>query len=350
MTMIERADEVAVLDRPDIPGLRFRRPVLPADWAPLAEIETEAHVADGVKESATPATFAHDWSNLPGVAVERDMIVAEVDGKPVAHAVGRTTVRDGVAVGELSGTVLPEFRRRGIGTALHRTAREQVLAKLEAEGHPGPRELRVFGMDSEAGAVALFEREGFVRIRHGFEMRRDLGAPIPEVVLPPGIDIRPVTEAQHRAIHAADDEAFRDHWGHRESTESDFRALFEHPETDTSLWRVGWAGDEVAGVVMNMIFRPDNERFGFKRGWLDRVSVRRPWRGIGLGRALVTASLHALRDAGMDEAWLGVDGANATGALRLYEVTGFEVANGWSAWSRPVDGPAPEGWSGVEAP
>ena len=46
----------------------------------------------------------------------------------------------------------------------------------------------------------------------------------------------------------------------------------------------------------------------------------------------------------MAEAWLGVDAANPTGALRLYEGLGFEVAERWQAYARPVDGPAPEGW------
>ena len=49
----------------------------------------------------------------------------------------------------------------------------------------------------------------------------------------------------------------------------------------------------------------------------------------------------------MDEAWLGVDGANPTGALQLYEGLGFIVTRRWQAYGRPLDGPAPAGWTGT---
>ena len=61
------------------------------------------------------------------------------------------------------------------------------------------------------------------------------------------------------------------------------------------------------------------------RGWLEHISVRRPWRGRGLGRALTAEGLRRLRAAGMTEAMLGVDAENPTGALGLYERLGFEV-------------------------
>jgi mycothiol synthase len=96
---------------------------------------------------------------------------------------------------------------------------------------------------------------------------------------------------------------------------------------------------------MNSIATGENEALGIRRGWLDHVSVRRPWRGRGLAKALCGASLHALREAGMDEAWLGVDGTNPTGALQLYERLGFSVVRRWQAFGRPLDRPAPPGWT-----
>ena len=72
--------------------------------------------------------------------------------------------------------------------------------------------------------------------------------------------------------------------------------------------------------------------------------MRRPWRGRGVAKALCAASFRVLRDQGMDEAWLGVDGSNPTGAVRLYEGLGFGVVRQWKAYGRPLEGPAPAGW------
>ena len=204
--------------------------------------------------------------------------------------------------------------------------------------------MRSFALDEEAGARGLLLGEGFVTIRYGFEMRRYLTGALPDHLLPGGLEMRPVTPDQHRTIFDADNEAFEDHWGHRPTDEADFQAEFHGPDVDTALWCVAWDGDQVAGVVMNAIYRGENEELGIRRGWLEHVSVRRPWRGRGVAKALCAASFRVLRDQGMDEAWLGVDGSNPTGAVRLYEGLGFGVVRQWKAYGRPIEGPAPAGW------
>ena len=176
-------------------------------------------------------------------------------------------------------------------------------------------------------------------------MRRFISGTLPVHPLPEGLELRPVLPEHHRTIFDADNEAFEDHWGHRPQTDGDFIARFDSPAVDTALWSVAWDGDEVAGVVMTSIFPEENEAFGVRRGWLEHVSVRRPWRGRGLAKALCVDAFRVLREQGMDEAWLGVDGANPTGALGLYEGLGFEVARRWQAYGRPLDRPAPAGWT-----
>jgi ribosomal protein S18 acetylase RimI-like enzyme len=156
--------------------------------------------------------------------------------------------------------------------------------------------------------------------------------------------VRPPVEAEYRAVFDADDEAFGDHWGHRAAEEADFQSRFYGPDMDPSMYLVAWDGDQVAGVVMNAIFAEENAEIGVRRGWLEHVSVRRPWRGRGVAKALCAASFKLLREKGIDEAWLGVDAANPTGALQLYENLGFGVVRRWYAYGRPLDRPAPEGW------
>ncbi|MGH2465294.1 MAG: GNAT family N-acetyltransferase, partial [Candidatus Limnocylindrales bacterium] len=155
-----------------------------------------------------------------------------------------------------------------------------------------------------------------------------------------GLEIRAVQAAHHRQIWDADTEAFRDHWNSAERTEADYEAWFAEPELDTRLWRIAWSGDEVAGVVMPSIWPAENALLGIKRGWLDHVSVRRPWRRRGLASALIVAALVGLRSAGMTEAALGTDAQNVTGAVHLYEVIGFRRARTTVKYRKAFDTPA----------
>jgi ribosomal protein S18 acetylase RimI-like enzyme len=74
---------------------------------------------------------------------------------------------------------------------------------------------------------------------------------------------------------------------------------------------------------MTCIWPTENEGLGQLRGWLEHVSVRRPWRRRGIATALMASALRGLQEAGMTEAALGVDAENASGALRVYEAMGF---------------------------
>jgi len=169
-------------------------------------------------------------------------------------------------------------------------------------------------------------------------MRRALGDDIPEAPLPDGIELRPVTPDLHRTIFAAESEAFSDHWGSQYWGDDVFRSTFARSELDTSLWVVAWDGDEVAGVVQNWVWPEENATLGVRRGWLHHISVRRPWRRRGLARAISAASLARLREAGLDDAMLGVDSENANGALGLYESLGFTVHQRSAVYRRSIPG------------
>jgi ribosomal protein S18 acetylase RimI-like enzyme len=99
---------------------------------------------------------------------------------------------------------------------------------------------------------------------------------------------------------------------------------------------VAWDGDEIAGVVQNWIWPTENAELGVERGWLEHISVRRPWRRRGLARAITAESLRRLRDRGMTDAMLGVDADNPNGALGLYEGLGFAVDKRSSVYRRAL--------------
>jgi ribosomal protein S18 acetylase RimI-like enzyme len=161
-------------------------------------------------------------------------------------------------------------------------------------------------------------------------------APVPP--LPDGLDIRPVSRADARAIWDSDHEAFRDHWGGHEDSDASFLRWVDSPEFQPENFLVAWDGDDIAGAVLNVIYHEENAELGMRRGFLDSVYTRRPWRGRGLARALIMRSLPLLAERGMDTAALGVDADNPSGALGLYESCGFVVTERGAAWHRPLDG------------
>ena len=256
----------------------------------------------------------------------------------VAFAMVERIVRDGVTNYDLWGYVRPDLRRRGIGE-------RSVRSQRPAHRRPGPASrtrtaqvlVRAHAEESEIGHRTLLERRGFAPIRHFFLMRRATLDDVPDVPLPDGLVVRPVRPEDHRAIWDAEDEAFRDHWGAHAHTDHDFQVTFGQSELKTDLWVVAWDGDQVAGVVQTWIWTEENERLDVKRGWLERISVRRPWRKRGLGRAMTAAALGKLRDAGMTDAMLGVDSENPIGALGLYERLGFEVYQRSIAYQHEFD-------------
>ena len=318
-----------------VEGLQFRRFRDPGDYEHMARVATEANLHDGEDWIPDAANLQVEFENAADLDPAQDILLAEVRGELVGWGSVLRQVRDGLAVYQTTGSIHPAWRRRGIGRAILR--RNEARIRELAEGFPDP-EGRAYGSwcgEREGGADELLASEGYTPVRFGFAMRRPNLDDIPEAPLPDGLEIRDVRPEHHRTIWQADNEAFRDHWGHREQTEEDFNALFARPDLDTALWSVAWDGGEVAGSVLTFVWKSENEVLGVQRGWLEHISVRRPWRRRGVARAVIADALRRLEAAGMNEAMLGVDSENPTGALQLYRSLGFEVKDRGATYRKP---------------
>lgn len=317
--------DMAPAGAPAVPGLLFRHYRGEEDLPAMLGVYTAAHDADGVEEVTNLQQLKLNYATLVNCDPERDIVLAEVDGSVVAYArVFWTDLVEGGRSYENFGFVHPEWRRRGIASAMHRHNEARLREIASEHADVSPKWFGSEGPDTDAGNTALLLGNGYQAIRFFFEMVALTLDGIEEQPMPRGIELRPVTREQYRTIWLADAEAFRDHWGEAEWVEADWERFIADPDNqDPRFWRVGWDGDEVAGVVTTTVPVEENEEHGRARVYIAGVSVRRPWRRRGLARSLLSSSLVAAREASFTSAGLGVDTDSPTGANSLYESLGF---------------------------
>lgn len=312
------------IPQPPIPGLVLRHLRAPDDYRAMNALANAVRAAEGTAFSTSDAQFQQFYDNLPGSDPATDVVIVEIHGRMVGY--GRAAFReepDGPQIYE----VIPFVDPHQAGEEVFSAVLDVLEARLRvmAAGHPpGERLFETFASEDAAERTAVLDGHDYRPVRHFYSMVRPGMADLLDSPLPAGLEIREVRREHLPLIWDAEVEAFRDHWGFTPPTESDYQRFLTDPvELDTALWRVAWDGDQVAGMVRGFINAEENQRLGRKRGYVEHISTRRPWRRRGLARALIAASIPLLRERGMEEGALSVDTENTSGALRIYEACGF---------------------------
>lgn len=319
------------------PGLTIRPIRRPDDYPEMNRIANAERERLGIPFTTTPEQLANTYDHATRFQPDRDVIVVEVDGRIRGYARGGINP---IAGGGTVYEILP-FIDPVIPTA---RLLPPMLSVLEAHlrrlaANDAARiALETFGGDATPDRDEVIRAAGFEPVRHAYQMVRPYVDDVPDAELPEGLEIRPVRPEDVRKIWDASVEAFRDEWAAVEPAASDFEHLLsDENESQTSLWRVAWDGDEVVGQVRGYINAEENARTGRRRGYTEAISVRRPWRRRGVARALIAATIVALRERGMTEVALGVDTENESGALHLYESCGYRPVSRFTTFRKPFD-------------
>ena len=319
-------EHIAIEFTPDIPGLSFRNFRGEGDFPDILAIIEGSKDADGIERSDTLEEIINNYQHLSNCDPYQDVFFAEVNGQPIGYSrVFWERLEEGIWIYNLFGFLLPEWRRKGIGTAMlkHNEARiRQIAASRPLEE---PRYFQTWASETEKSAHALAQSQGYQPIRYGFEMVRDLSEPFPDCPMPEGLEVRPVQEEDIWPVIKAAEEAFQDHWGYRPIDENEIQGWFESPNFRPELWMVAWNGDQIAGSVQNFYNPQENEEYNRKRGYTEGISTRRPWRKRGLASSLIVQSMKMFKEMGMTETSHGVDAKNTSGALNLYKSLGYKV-------------------------
>ncbi|MER6364889.1 GNAT family N-acetyltransferase [Kitasatospora sp. NPDC001527] len=179
-------------------------------------------------------------------------------------------------------------------------------------------------------------RRGWERVRRYHVMARRVGprsdpAPVP----PPGVTLRDCrSEEDRRTAHRLEEEAFAGHFDHHPRG-------FEQWWRDIDGARLDWSLTWIAtleGVGDAAVLRTRDDRA--VHGWADRLGVLPAARGRGVGGHLLRHFFAHYAALGRDRVALGVDTANATGALALYEAHGMTTDFAVDTWELVL--PVPE--------
>jgi mycothiol synthase len=309
---------------------RWSRADLPAMVGLInARIEADG----GEDEPATLAAITAVYEHLGMCDPERDIVVATGPGGDVRGyaRVVRHDMADGVREYALAFEARPDVRPQMFDWAVAR-----ALEVAAAEPHPR--------QELDAGAAGGTDRQRIIAAAPGFcayawsaVMVRPTLADVPDLALPEGVAVHAVEPHELRAIWEADIEAFRDH-NHQfaDVGEDEWERFLVEAELGTDLWQVAWDDRGVVGQVRTRVVPGESERRGRRRAWTENISTRRDRRGEGVASALIAASLRQLAAAGFDEAALGVDLDNPTGALAVYERLGYQVVQRHTSYRRPV--------------
>jgi len=323
---------------PQIPGLKFRKFRKETDFPHMWEISNACRQADDIQYTTSLEDIINEYDHLLNCDPYRDMIFTEVNGQVIGY--GRVfweKLGEGIWVYSSFCNLRPEWREKGIGTAMLRY--NESRQRQIAFEHPqdGSRYYQSWAADTEKGTIALLESQGYQPVRYELEMLRDLSEPFPEAPLPEGLEVRPVKPEHNRQVIRAADEAFQDHWGYRPISDQELEGWMNDSNFRPELWKVAWDGDQIAGSVQNFYNPEANEKFNRKRGYTEGISTRRPWRKRGLASALIVQSMKMFKEMGMTETAHGVDAENTSGALRLYKRLGYKVVKQYTTFRKPME-------------
>jgi mycothiol synthase len=216
----------------------------------------------------------------------------------------------------------------------HRGSSRAVLSELEAiAAELGASTVRVHVIAEDGSLADVLAERGYTPIRHSYRMLISLDGDLAEPQWPEGITVRTMADGEERAVHAANNDAFSDHWGFETvSFERWVRRAFESERFDRSLKFVAVEAEEIAGICLCSTHWSGNPEYG----WVGMLGVRPAWRRRGIGLALLLHSFAEFRRRGCDRVGLGVDAESTTGALELYARAGMRVERRTDTLERPV--------------
>ena len=278
-----------------------------SDVAAYAAITQEARQADGGHADFTQRD-AKEYLGQPNLRPERDCFLAEVDGTPAGYVLVVPELVIDRAI--IEGAVAPAYRRRGVGRMLL----DRGVAHSRALG---AKLAHVSASSAATAVLRLFEGASFAEVNRQLQMRLDLRDLVAGESAPSHV-VRHLREGEEALITDLQNKAFAGSWGFAPNVPEELR------------YRLRMSGSrhedalilEVDGKPSAYCWTKTQTQGGQRVGLIWMIGVDPEMRGLGLGRAMLLASVDYLSRQGAESVELDVYADNAP-AVGLYEATGF---------------------------
>jgi ribosomal protein S18 acetylase RimI-like enzyme len=266
--------------------------------------------------------------------------IAEIEGEPAGTVHAYLGDDAQMRVGDVVGpNVVPEARRRGVGSALM----ERAIADLRGRGATG---VECGAGDWNQAGLGLASKFRFEPSHTYSTMERPV-LPIPEGV---GEDrtvrIVPMGKSDEEiaTYHRIAQAAFAEYHNHERSTLEDWAWFIRHQGEDGRIIENYFALDagEPVGFCVLGIEPTSNAQLGKKRAWVYDIGVLKEARGRGIGTRMLLHLLERAAARGMETMALGVDDQNVTRARRVYERVGFRLIRRFQSFELQFE-PRPAG-------
>jgi mycothiol synthase len=289
------------------------------DYVHLAEILTASANADNLPMTITAQELAESLNKTPRFDIFRDLTIAEIDGQAVGFGRVRWEEEPSRRTYSLTGYVMPDWRRKGIGPKLLGWLEERARTITGEQPITTSSFLHINATQYQIGLHALVKRFGYGVKESWVLMVRPSLEGIPDTPLPEGLEVRPALPEHFPAIWYAVEEAYVPEGGPPPIgiIPDDFK---NDPNFQPELWQVAWdvSTGKVAGSMMTYINHAENKQLGILRGYTEGISTVPAWRRRGVAKALIARSLKIQRQLGMTESGLVCSGENLNN-YRLYQ-------------------------------
>jgi mycothiol synthase len=286
--------------------------------------QVEQHDRDGVSLSMDALRAQ---LSIPGHDPAKDRCLATLPENP-NRVIGYSVIWAGGDVADLQIVVHPDFRRRGLGSALL----ERILERA--------RQLDVitvngYAAGSNVPANAFLPARKFIRQGAYSELLAPANLSLPPSAFPSGFLVRPYSEVQDLGIltHAMDD-CYKGLWGHNVVDEKQM-AVWLPDFIQQGLFLLFAPDGNVVGISRVEVSKDRSERNGKLTGYIDAPGILPEYRNQSLYHPLLLHGMHWLHEQKAEliemESW-GDDPAR----LKSYESFGFKIVRSQIAYRKRI--------------